>query len=55
MSLQMVWKEAACIAVPVLIFLFPVPAGLSADAWNLFAITEEQSVPYFSGRGMSTR
>lgn len=32
------WKSIVCIAVPTTIMLMPVPAGLMAGAWKLFAI-----------------
>ena len=31
-------KLAACILVPVLILMMPVPKGLTLDAWRLFAV-----------------
>jgi DASS family divalent anion:Na+ symporter len=32
------WRLAICIVAPVIILLSPVPAGLTLDAWRLFAV-----------------
>lgn len=32
------WKLAICFAVPIVILLFPAPAGLTVAGWRLFAV-----------------
>lgn len=33
-----IWRSLICVAVPVIIILLPVPAGLTGGAWKLFAV-----------------
>lgn len=35
---EKIWKWGVCIAVPIAILLSPVPAGLTPEAWKLFAM-----------------